>query len=262
MKKETFFKFLEYLQIKYDECHKKGGKKGLSVICKLVLAVTYWREYRPMRQMSLDYDVPKSTVCDSIKWVEINLEKWEKIKLEDIKTEIQKAKSLGIEFEEIIGDVEEQPIEKPTIEQEKSYSGKKKRHTTKNQIIITENGNRILNFYNALGTKHDFQILKDSNIIDSLNELKIGGKFDSGYQGIQKFLSNSKIPYKKSKNHELTDEEKQYNKELSKKRVKIEHTNRELKIFRIMKETYRNHMNRYDTKLLIMCGIYNMNHSR
>ena len=104
MKKETFFKFLEYLQIKYDECHKKGGKKGLSVICKLVLAVTYWREYRPMRQMSLDYDVPKSTVCDSIKWVEINLEKWEKIKLEDIKTEIQKAKSLGIEFEEIIGD--------------------------------------------------------------------------------------------------------------------------------------------------------------
>ena len=29
-----------------------------------------------------------------------------------------------------------------------------------------------------------------------------------------------------------------------------------------MKETYRNHMNRYDTKVLIMCGIYNLNHSK
>lgn len=262
MKKKTFFEFYEFLTVEHNKIHKNGGKKGQPVICKLVLAVTYWREYRPMRQMGLDYDVPKSTVCDAIKWVEVTLSKWDKIILEDIKTEIQKTKTLGIEVNEVIGDVEEQPIERPTIEQEKSYSGKKKRHTTKNQIIITENGDRILNCYNSVGTKHDFQMLKDSNVINSLNELKIGGKFDSAYQGIQKLLSNSKIPYKKSKNHELTDNEKQYNKELSKKRVKIEHANRELKIFRIMKETYRNHMNRYDTKLLIMCGIYNMNHSR
>ena len=119
-----------------------------------------------------------------------------------------------------------------------------------------------MNWYNSKGTTHDYQIIKDSKILPTLEEMKIKGKFDSGYQGIQNQLSGAMIPYKKSKNHELTGEEKIYNKELSKKRIKVEHANRELKIFRIMKETYRNHMNRYDTKVLIMCGIYNLNHSK
>lgn len=260
MKKDVFFKMLNFLEEVYNKCHENGSFKGTSVICRLVLAITYWREYRPMRQMGLDYDMPKSTICDCIKWVEIHLADWEEFKLEDIKTEIKKAKSLGIEVSTIIGDVEEQPIERPKINQEESYSGKKKRHTTKNQIIITENGDRILNYHNSKGTTHDFQMLKDSNIIDGLNELGINGKFDSGYQGVQKLLTNSSIPFKKSKYHELTEEEKNYNTNLSKKRIKVEHTNRELKIFRIMKETYRNHMNRYDSKVLIMCGIYNLNH--
>lgn len=175
--------------------------------------------------------------------------------MEDIKKEIAKAKNLGIEVNTVIGDVEEQPIERPKINQEESYSDKKKKHTTKNQIIITENGERILNYYNSKGTTHDFQMLKDSGIIDGLNELEIRGKFDSGYQGVQNLLTNSTIPFKKSKYHELTKKEKSHNTNLSRERIKVEHTN-----FRIMKETYRNHMNKYNDKVSIICGIYNLNH--
>ena len=111
MKKHTFYKILEYLTSYYNESHKShknGNRKGMSVVCRLVLALTYWREYRPMRQMGLDYDVPKSTVCDCIKWVERALENWDEIKINDIKTEIEKAKENGINVEIIIGDVEEQ----------------------------------------------------------------------------------------------------------------------------------------------------------
>jgi len=260
LRKNTFYKILNYLTIEFDKCHEKGSKRGIGVTCRFVLAITYWRDYRPMRQMGLDYDVPKSTVCDSIKWVEITLSKWNVIKLEDIKLEIKKVEEKGIKVETIIGDVTEQPKERPVINQEVDYSGKKKMHTTKNQIIVTENGERIINYYNASGTTHDYQMLKDSNILPTLNELDICGMFDSGYQGVQKELSKATIPYKKSKKHQLTKEEKEFNKNLSRKRVKIEHVNRELKIFRIMKERYRNHMNRYDAKLMIMCGIYNLNH--
>ena len=260
MTKSTFFKLLDYLTIEFDKCHEKGSNKGIGVVCRFVLAVTYWREYRPMRQMGLDYDVSKSTICDSIKWVEVTLTKWDEIKFDDIKAEIQKAESKGIVVESVIGDVEEQPIERPTINQEESYSGKKKRHTTKNQIITNNEGTRILNCYNAIGKTHDYQMIKDSNILPTLEEMKIGGDFDSGYQGIQKELSNAVIPFKKSKNHELTEEEKAYNKELSRRRIKIENVNRQIKIFRIMKDVYRNHMNRYDEKLTIMCRIYNFNH--
>lgn len=260
LKKKVFLKMLEYLKQEYDKDHEKGSNKGIGVTCRFVLAITYWRDYRPMRQMGLDYDVSKSTVCDSIKWVETILEKWDEIQLSDIKKEIEKAERDGIKVTTIIGDVEEQPIERPTVNQENSYSGKKKRHTTKNQIIINETGDRILNRYNATGRTHDYQMIKDSGILPVLQSMGISGEFDSGYQGIQKELSKAIIPYKKSKNHELTDDEKKHNTELSKKRIKVEHVNRELKIFRIMKETYRNHMNRYDTKVMIICGIFNMNH--
>lgn len=41
--------------------------------------------------MALDYDISKSTICDSVKWVELALIKWEEIKFEDIKIKIQKA---------------------------------------------------------------------------------------------------------------------------------------------------------------------------
>ena len=224
MKKQTFYKILEYLTNFYNKSHKNGSRKGTSVVCRLVLAITYCRDYRPMRQMGLDYNVPKSTVCDCIKWVEIALENWDEIQIKDIKTEIEKAN--GINVETIIGDVEEQPIERLIINQEESYSGKKKRHTTKNQIIITENGEKILNWYNSKATTYDYQMIKDSKILPILKEMKIKGKFDSGYQGIQTQLSNAIISHKKSKNHELTEEEKNHNKELSKKRIKVEHTNR------------------------------------
>jgi len=259
VKRNVFFQMLEILTDEFNKQHKNGSFKGIGPGCKLVLALSYWREYRAMRQMSLDYDVAPSTVCESIKWVEDVLLKSEKFTINDIKTEIEKIENSGSTVKCIIGDVEEQPIERPTENQEESYSGKKKRHTTKNQLIIDEKSLKIINFHNEKGTVHDYQILKNSNILSTLNDKKISGKFDSGYQGVQNELSNVNIPYKKSKYHELTEEEKSYNKKLSSKRIKIEHTNRKIKIFRIMKETYRNHMNRYEKKLQIICCIYNLN---
>lgn len=64
---------MDTLEEVYDKSHENGSFKGTTVICRLVLSVTYWWEYRPMRQMGLDYDMPKSTICDCIKWVEVHL---------------------------------------------------------------------------------------------------------------------------------------------------------------------------------------------
>ena len=79
---------LNILTKEFDKKHIKGSFKGIGPGCKLVLALTYWREYRGMRQMRLDYDVAHSTVCDSIKWVEITLANNPLFQLEDIKTVI------------------------------------------------------------------------------------------------------------------------------------------------------------------------------
>lgn len=249
---------LEILTSEYEKIHKHGGNTGIGPGCRLILALTYWREYRAMRQMAFDYDLSVSSVCDGIKWVETILSKHHKFVLGGIEIEIEKLEQEHAKVECIIGDVEEQRIERPTNNQEEYYSGKKKYHSLKNQFIVDSKTLKIINYCKAKGTVHDYKIIKESGICPILKKLNIKGKFDSGYQGIQD-LMEAEIPFKKSKKHELTEEEKAYNHELSKKRVKIEHVNRTIKIFRIAKETYRNHMNRYEEKMQIIIGIYNLN---
>ncbi len=83
--KKSFFNMLKYLTQEFDKNHEKRSNRGIGVTCRFVLTITYWRDYSPMRQMGLDYDVSKSTVCDSVKWVETILGKWNKIQLSDDK---------------------------------------------------------------------------------------------------------------------------------------------------------------------------------
>ena len=95
----------------------------------------------------------------------------------------------------------------------------------------------ILDVYNDVGTTHDFTMFKDS-LVGILPE-NIKAVLDSGYQGVLKYLPNALTPFKASKYHPLTEEQKAFNTQLAKYRVRIEHINRKLKIFRICKETYR-----------------------
>ena len=68
---------------------------------------------------------------------------------------------------------------------------------------------------------------------------------DNGYQGIAKIHGNVDIPKKGSKKNPLTNDDKKQNKSKSSKRVVVENLIRELKIFRIISEKYRNRRNRF-----------------
>ena len=71
-----FCRILEILEKDYIKLHVKGGRKPkLSVLDKLVIFLQYYREYRAMKHIANDYGVAKSTICDSIKWVENTLMK-------------------------------------------------------------------------------------------------------------------------------------------------------------------------------------------
>ena len=68
---------------------------------------------------------------------------------------------------------------------------------------------------------------------------------DNGYQGIAKIHGNVDIPKKRSKKNPLTNDDKKQNKSKSSKRVVVENLIRELKIFRIISEKYRNRRKRF-----------------
>ena len=112
-----------------------------------------------------------------------------------------------------------------------------------------------MDVYNDIGTAHDFKMFKES-LVGVLPEYIIA-LVDSGYQGVNAYLTYALIPFKASKKHPLTQEQKDFNTALSKIRVSIEHINRELKIFRICKETYRGKGNRGLLRVRLVASLYN-----
>ena len=94
---------------------------------------------------------------------------------------------------------------------------------------------------------------------------KVVNVFDLGYLGVETdFLEQlSSIPNRKKRNLELSQEEKEYNMNHSKKRIVIEHTICRLKKYRIMSQIFRNKLRKYDRISDIVTGLVNyriMNH--
>ena len=113
-----------------------------------------------------------------------------------------------------------------------------------------------MDVYNACGTTHDFTMFKES-LVGVLPEYIIA-LMDSGYQGVNNYFTFALIPFKSSKKHPLTEDEKAFNTALSKSRIVIEHVNREIKIFRICKETYRGKGERGLIRVKIIAALYNL----
>jgi len=122
--RETFNAMLKILKTTKENNLKKGGPKGVSVELRLTIALEYWREYRSMRHMANDHQIPRSTICRIILWVEDVLSESDEFMLCDLKERF-KPQDEEIDLEIVMIDVEEQPIERPKYEQKSSYSGKK-----------------------------------------------------------------------------------------------------------------------------------------
>jgi len=67
------------------------------------------------------------------------------------------------------------------------------------------------------------------------------------------------IPKKRSKKNPLTNEDKFRNKVISSERVTVENIIREIKIFRIIAEKYRNRRKKFGLRFNLIAAIYNLN---
>ena len=151
---------------------------------------------------------------------------------------IKKINSLDELFEkypdlvELAVDGTEQPIQRPkkNAKQRKHYSGKKKQHTIKTQIIITKE-KRIFDISGSHpGSDHDYKIFKKYKTPDKIPK-KSKIRVDKGYQGIKEDYPEIEVylPKKATRSHKLTQKEKKENKNLAKKRIYVEHVNRKSK---------------------------------
>jgi hypothetical protein len=216
---------------------------------KLLCVLVYYRTYISHVFLGYLFNLHNSNICRLLKKMEPLLAK---------KITITKDRSLTAEkVLQILVDVSEQPTQRPIKRQKQSYSGKKKRHTIKTEIAIQEDGKVLSLSKSYKGRVHDFKIRKGEKPLPK-ETLKLA---DSGYQGWQKLQSNVMIPYKKSKKWPLTKEQKVHNRKLASIRMRVEHKIREIKVFKIMSEVYRNFQKKYNLRFNIIAGLVNFKHA-
>ena len=230
------------------EKHKKRGRNPkLKAEDLLLLMFYYYRDYDTYFKLGVYFDIDESNAYRWIKWCEEILQNYSIEPFDSNKLSEKK---------EYIVDVMECPIERPKDKemQKEYYSGKKKKHTIKIQIIIESDTKKILYVAFDKGSIHDFNLFKNSTK-DLSDLLKILA--DSGYQGIQNLFKNSLTPKKKSKNNPLTAEDKELNHLISSNRIAIEHVNSQLKVFKILSVRYRSRINSFIPRAIFICSLYN-----
>ena len=155
-------------------------------------------------------------------------------------------------MDKIIVDSFETPIPRPSLNerQKRVYSGKKKRHTLKTQIITDRQGKILAINSGHRGPEADVKIWNETELPGKLKEKpKLG---DKAYQGADKPTT---IPKKKPKGGELSEVEKAANKLISQERIYVEHAIRKVKRFRVVRDEYRLAQGIFPTIVSVVVGL-------
>ena len=247
--RETFAQMTELMQQAAQNKGQGGVEAKLSLEDQILVVLQYWREYRTYFHIANDWEVSESTVCRIVIKVENVLIKSNKFRLAGKKSLWGETAPTVIAI-----DVTESEVERPKRCQTHFYSGKKKHHTLKAQLVVDLTNFKIVCTAYGKGKQHDFSLFKSSRVHF---HKRIEGLADKGYQGLQKLHSNSQIPIKKPKGGSLSKQDKQFNRRLARQRIAIEHVNRRLKIFKILSLPYRNRRRRFGLRCNLIAAIYN-----
>lgn len=108
------------------------------------------------------------------------------------------------------------------------------------------------------GTVHDKRQLAEAEIVEAIPD-EVSIEADLGFQGLHNEFVNVQLPHKKPKGKELTEQQKQENREFSRQRVVCEHAHAGIKRYHSVSVVYRNRVPNFDDLLmLIAAGLWNL----
>jgi hypothetical protein len=152
----------------------------------------------------------------------------------------------------LLHDGTEREIPRPVDDdlQKDRYSGKKKKHTVKNAVIIAACCLIVYVSRTFSGRIHD------KTIADSAYTIPAGYTLvqDTGYQGYRPDGVKIIQPQKKPRGKDLTEEQKESNRQISSYRVRVEHATGSIKRYRIVKDECRLRKNDFVDDVLLYCA--------
>jgi hypothetical protein len=233
---------------------------------RLLMTVTWLRLYLSTEALGFFFDVDKSTASRNTRRLLSCLRQlgdetlgWPEPPKRGEGKSIEQALRDYPDLLAII-DATEQPVERPSDneQQKEHYSGKKKRHTRKTQIIVNEKG--VIRDVSAStpGSVHDLEHFRQSGVGQRIPKVVTTGG-DAGYQGLHKELPDHSVfvPHKARRNHPLTEDEKLANRELSGERIVVENTIAEIKHFKALAHPFRHAVDIYDDVMRSVVAIVN-----
>lgn len=162
----------------------------------------------------------------------------------------------GLQF---IIDGTERPIRRPKDpeRQREHYSGKKKRHTVKNNVISDKRTGKVKVLSSTVPGKQHNKALADAQNL----RFPAGSQLwkDTGFQGYEPVDVMTFQPKKTPQGGELSDTDKRLNRFLAQGRIGVEHTLRGIKVFHIVADVFRNLRPDFDDVVMqIACGLHNL----
>lgn len=240
-----------------------GGRKGAlpTLADKLVFLLFYFRHYPTQEVLAFLFGFSQGQACH---WIH----RLTPIVNRALGYQLQLPARPAAELEEVLKacpdlkfliDGTERPIRRPQDKQRRKedYSGKKKRHTKKN-IVITDKatGKIIVLGQTHPGRQHDKACADEDGFTFPVGSTVYK---DSGFQGYEPAGTTTYQPKKKPRGKELTAEEKEGNRLISRERVPVEHSIGGAKIFRIIHDTFRNIKEGFvDRVMEVACGLFNL----
>lgn len=239
-----------------------GGRKPrlASMEDKLLFILMYFKVYPLQEVMAFLFDTSQGRVNEWIHQLsavlKMALEQGQVLPERDPQN-LEQILALCVSVDFII-DGTERRVHRPqdATEQQEKYSGKKKDHTVKNNLII-DIEERLVRYLSRTfaGRIHDKRICDEEAYTFPPGCVLFK---DTGFQGFEPAQVCTYQPKKKPRNQELSTEEKTENTMISSIRILVEHIIAGVKRCRIVHDVFRNTTAHFDDLVMeIACGLHN-----
>ena len=270
-----------------------GNTFKLTLGQRLLVTLLYLRQYFTMHVLGIFFDLDAANICRNIYAVLPVLEQALPAPLRPRTLQVtpdevpgkkgrkpRKIRSLEEfleifpELTDVVVDGTEQPRGQPKVkkgsqpgkkavgrpkDKTRFYSVKQGTHTLKTQVAVTPEGQIVHLSATARGRTHDMKVLRRSRLMTRLpKHVRVWA--DRGYTGIGKVYPEWEtiVPAKRPKKGELSDEQRELNRLISKVRIAAENAISRIKKFRACREFFRNQPSRHGLIWGCVAGLVNL----
>ena len=236
-----------------------GRTTSLALRDQLLLTIVWLRKYPTHETLAYLFSVSDSTVGRYIHRVLPVLEALGRATHQMPDPKRKRGRTLDNLLQDVpelavVVDTFEQAVQRPQERQEADgyYSGKKRRHTLKSQVVVDGYTGHIVAISDSVpGPTADITLLKQSGVIDRLPP-KVGILGDLAYVGIDELHPDhpGATPRRKPRGKPRPEEDIQYNTAFAKVRVIVEHSLLRMRRYEAVTQVDRNHRQHHTARVV------------